>query len=138
MALPVSTLNAMERAGRTIEPSGIIEVDMTENDGYNKFVSYFISNGTPDAIVCVNDSVAIGVYKAAAKVGISIPNELAVVGYGNLNSGRLITPALTTYDIPIKEMCASTVVLLVKLINNAQVTEKVIQFEGEIVIRDSV
>jgi LacI family transcriptional regulator len=131
-------LNANESAGREVNPSDIVEVDMTEKDGYDKFIAYFISNGTPDAVVCVNDSVALGVYKAAAKVGISIPKNLAVVGYGNLNSGQLISPALTTYDIPVREMCNATVDLLVKLINNTPVADKVIQYDGEIVIRDSV
>jgi DNA-binding LacI/PurR family transcriptional regulator len=131
-------LNANESVSRVVDPSDIVEVDMTEKDGYNKFINYFISNGTPDAVVCVNDSVALGVYKAAAKVGVSVGKDLAVVGYGNLNSGLLLTPQLTTYDIPVKEMCYATVDLLVKLITNTPVSKKVIQFEGEIVIRDSV
>jgi DNA-binding LacI/PurR family transcriptional regulator len=131
-------LNANESAGREVIPSEIIEVDMTEKDGYDKFIEYFISNGTPDAVFCVNDSVALGVYKAAAKLGVNIPKDLAVVGYGNLNSGQLITPQLTTYNIPVEEMCYATVDLLVKLIANTPVADKVIQFDGEIVIRDSV
>lgn len=131
-------LNAIEDTGRSVEPSDIIEVDMTEKDGYDKFVAYYISKGVPDAVVCVNDSVALGVYKAAAKVGVSIPKDLAVVGYGNLNSGLLLTPQLTTYNIPIEEMCYATVDLLVKLITNAPISKKVIDFNGELVIRDSV
>jgi DNA-binding LacI/PurR family transcriptional regulator len=131
-------LNANKSVGRSVDPSDIIEVDLTEKAGYDKFITYFISKGTPDAVVCVNDSVALGVYKAAAKVGVSITKDMAVVGYGNLDSGRLITPKLTTYDIPIKKMCFATIDLLVKLITNTQVTDKVIQFDGELVIRDSV
>lgn len=130
-------LNAYKSAGIEVNPSDIVEVDMTAKDGYDKFIAYFISNGTPDAAVCVNDSVALGVYKAAAKVGVNIPKDLAVVGYGNLNSGQLITPRLTTYNIPVEEMCYATVDLLVKLIDKTPVTNKVIQFDGEIVIRDS-
>lgn len=131
-------LNANKSVGREVNSSDIVDVDMTEKDGYDKFIDYFISNGNPDAVVCVNDSVALGVYQAAAKVGVSIPKDLAVVGYGNLNSGQLITPTLTTYNIPVKEMCNATVDLLVKLITNTPVKNKVIQFDGEIVIRNSV
>ena len=131
-------LNAHKSAGREINPSDIIEVDMTEKDGYDKFIAYFIANGTPDAVVCTNDSVALGVYKAAAKVGVSIPKDIAVVGYGNLNSGRLISLVLITYNISVQEMCNAMVDLLVKLITKVSVEKKVIQFDGEIVIRDSV
>ena len=129
---------AFEGTGRAVKPSDIIEVDMSEKDGYDKFISYFNTHGSPDAVVCVNDSVALGVYKAGAKVGLSIPQDLAVVGYGNLNSGLLISPALTTYNIPIEEMCYATVDLLVKLITHAPIIKKVIEFNGELVIRDSV
>ncbi len=131
-------LNASEGMGRLVDPADIIEVDMTEKDGYDKFIAHFISRGSPDAVVCVNDSVALGVYKAAAEVGVRIKDDLAVAGYGNLNSGRLITPQLTTYNIPLMEMCHATVDLLVKLINNTPVANKVIQFKGELLIRDSV
>lgn len=131
-------LNAIETAGLETHPTDIIKVDMTENDAYKKFIEYYKSNESIDALVCVNDSVALGVYKAAEKIGIRIPNDLAVVGYGSLNSGKLITPQLTTYSIPIKEMCYATVDLLVKLITNVPVAEKIIQFNGEMVIRDSV
>lgn len=101
-------------------------------------IEYFIANGCPDAVVCVNDSVALGVYKAAKKVGISIPEDVAVVGFGNLDSGQLVTPPLTTVDIPIEIMCYSVIDLLVKLIDEVTVSEKVIQFDGELIIRDSV
>jgi DNA-binding LacI/PurR family transcriptional regulator len=111
---------------------------MTEKDGYDKFMDYFHLNGTPDAVVCVNDSVALGVYKAAAKIGINIPEDMAVIGYGNLDSGQLINPALTTYNVPVKEMCYAAVELMVKLITDETVEESVIEFEGDIVIRDSV
>lgn len=131
-------LNAFEYSDTELDPYGIIEVDMTEKDGFDKFVAYFISSGAPDAVICVNDSVALGVYKAAEKVGIRIPDDMAVVGYGNLNSGLLIKPKLTTYHIPVKEMCYATVELLVKLMNNEAVTENVLQFEGELLLRDSV
>ena len=131
-------LNAHEGLDRVVDPADIIEVDMTEKDGYGKFIAYFISRGCPNAVVCVNDSVALGVYKAAAKVGVSIPKDLAVVGYGNLNSGQLISPQLTTYNIPLKEMCFATVELLVKLITDTPIADKVIQFDGELLIRDSV
>lgn len=131
-------LNASKGLGRVVDPSDIIEVDMTEKGGCDKFLEYYTGRGCPDAVICVNDSVAMGVYKAAAKAGVRIKKDLAVVGYGNLNSGRLMNPQLTTYNIPLKEMCHATVDLLLKLINNTPVGEKVIQFEGELLIRDSV
>lgn len=131
-------IQAIQNQGRTVSPEDIIEVNMTEEDGYDKFIDYFINRGTPDAVVCVNDSVAIGVHKAAAKVGLKIPGDVAVAGFGNLNSGQLVTPSLTTYNIPVKQMCFATVDLLVKLIRETPVQTKENRFDGEIVIRDSV
>ena len=131
-------LNANKKSGRHVSPSDIIMVDLTEKDGYEKFMAYLANNGTPDAVICVNDSVALGVYSAAAKLGINIPTDMAVIGYGKLHSGQLISPSLSTFDVPVKEMCYATVDLLVRLITNDIIKKKVIEFSGEIVIRDSI
>ena len=122
-------LNANKKSGRHVSPSDIIMVDLTEKDGYEKFMAYLANNGTPDAVICVNDSVALGVY---------IPTDMAVIGYGKLHSGQLISPSLSTFDVPVKEMCYATVDLLVRLITNDIIKKKVIEFSGEIVIRDSI
>jgi LacI family transcriptional regulator len=54
----------------------------------------------PGAVVCDDDVVAAGTYQAAAELGIGIPADLSVVGIDNIAAAELLTPPLTTVDLP--------------------------------------
>lgn len=51
----------------------------------------------PTAIFAANDTGACGAYRAAAELGLRIPEDLAVIGFGNLTVGAQLQPALTTF-----------------------------------------
>ena len=56
-----------------------------------------INDGTlPDAIFAANDLMAIGVMRAAREKGITIPEQLAVMGFDDIPAAGLVTPSLTT------------------------------------------
>ncbi len=50
----------------------------------------------PTAIFAANDSIAVGVYRAASKLGLRIPEDLSVIGFGDLDCCELLDPELTT------------------------------------------
>ncbi len=54
------------------------------------------------AIACATDNIAIGIIKGLIKRGISIPNEISVIGIGDYEIARMITPSLTTIHYPYK------------------------------------
>lgn len=59
----------------------------------------------PTAIVCANDRSAVGVVLAAARLGLSVPADLSVVGYDDdENVAPWMVPALTTVRLPYREM----------------------------------
>ena len=51
-----------------------------------------------DALLCVNDEVALGALAALGEQGVDVPGRVAVVGYDDLDDGRFSTPTLTTVD----------------------------------------
>jgi DNA-binding LacI/PurR family transcriptional regulator len=51
-----------------------------------------------DALLCVNDEVALGALHVLAARGLDVPGRVAVIGYDNLDDGRFSAPALTTVD----------------------------------------
>lgn len=51
-----------------------------------------------DALLCVNDEVAIGALSFLADRGIGVPEDVAIIGYDNLADGQFTTPTLTTID----------------------------------------
>jgi LacI family transcriptional regulator len=50
----------------------------------------------PTAVLCLSDSIAYGVYAACAELGLSIPRDLAVAGFGDHPISRLLAPPLTS------------------------------------------
>ncbi len=58
----------------------------------------------PTALVCCNDNAALGVYRAAANCNIPIPRDLSVVGFDDIETSGLITPALTTVRVPTAQL----------------------------------
>ena len=58
----------------------------------------------PDAVVCANDQMAIGVLRAFAARGVRVPEDLAVVGFDDIFPASLGDPPLTTVRQPIREL----------------------------------
>jgi LacI family transcriptional regulator len=56
----------------------------------------------PDAVVCANDQMAIGVLQAFARAGVRVPAEVAVVGFDGIYPGSLSDPPLTTVHQPMR------------------------------------
>jgi DNA-binding LacI/PurR family transcriptional regulator len=58
----------------------------------------------PTAVVCDDDILAAGMYRAARHLGIGVPDELSVVGFGNTQVAQMLYPSLTTVDLPGVEL----------------------------------
>ena len=68
-------------------------------DAYEFGIDYFKKgNPLPDAFVCANDLIALGLINAANESGVKVPERLKIVGYDNLLKGQCSTPALTSVD----------------------------------------
>ncbi|WP_306319234.1 MULTISPECIES: LacI family DNA-binding transcriptional regulator [unclassified Streptomyces] len=60
----------------------------------------------PTAIVCDDDKLAAGAYKAARRMGLRIPDDLSVTGFDDLSLATAIEPELTTVRLPAEEVGA--------------------------------
>lgn len=60
------------------------------------------SEDLPDAIVCANDQMAIGVLQAFGRAGVRVPDDVAVVGFDDIYPGSLSDPPLTTVHQPMR------------------------------------
>jgi len=90
-----------------------------------------------DAIFCGNDLIAINVIKTLKKKNIKVPEDIAIVGYDNIQFSEMIEPSLTTVNQPVYEMGYKAVELLIDILEG-KVYEKIIQLETNLVIRESV
>ena len=72
----------------------------------------------PDALFCFADMLAIGALHAARKLGIEIPGQLAIVGFGNDDTGKFVSPSLTTMAQPSFEIGQRAARLILEQINS--------------------
>jgi LacI family transcriptional regulator len=74
----------------------------------------------PTAIFAANDLSAIGTMDVARELGLTVPDDLSVVGFDNVPESALTHPPLTTVDQPIQQMGSEAVDLLVHLMNGTE------------------
>lgn len=66
----------------------------------------------PTALLCACDYMAMGVIRAAGRLGLRIPRDLSVVGFDDMDAAALVTPPLTTIRIPSEQLGRQAVRLL--------------------------
>jgi LacI family transcriptional regulator len=70
----------------------------------------------PDGVFCYNDPVAIGAIKAIREAGLRVPNDISVIGAGNVHYSDLLAVPLTTVDQGTCQMGAKAAELLIERI----------------------
>lgn len=91
----------------------------------------------PDAVVCANDQMAIGVLQAFAKGGVSVPGQTSVTGYDDIYPGRLYEPSLTTVHQPMRLLGERACGRLLDRIASPQMPPRVELMPTELVLRAS-
>jgi LacI family transcriptional regulator len=69
----------------------------------------------PTAVFACSDTMALGVYDAAAALGLRIPDDVSVVGFDDLPEAQWVSPALTTVHQPIAEMGEAALRMLLRI-----------------------
>jgi DNA-binding LacI/PurR family transcriptional regulator len=88
----------------------------------------------PEALICANDLMAIGAMDAARnEFGLSIPDELSVVGFDGVEPATWPSYQLTTIRQPVRRMTDAAVTMLLERIANAKLPPEVRSFTGALV-----
>ena len=94
--------------------------------GEREFERVLANGMRPTAVLCASDSFAIGVMTAAQNHGISIPDELEIIGFDDSMEAALVRPALSTVHQPTFEKGRSAVSLLIRHIDGSTTADHVI------------
>jgi LacI family transcriptional regulator len=103
---------SLREAGITLDPLLEREGDFTEAAGYSAALELIALKNRPTAIFAANDSMAIGVLSALRESGIVVPEEMAVAGFDDIPLARYMDPPLSSVHVPICELGARAVDLL--------------------------
>src|SRR5262245_9534622 len=120
------------------DPSLVRECGFTENDGYHSMRKWISEGNVPSAIFAANDPAAIGAMSAISEAGLRIPEDIAIVGGGNIHYGDMLKVPLTTVAWSTAEMGQAAARLLVEIVEGKKrPKEQHIIVEPELIIRES-
>jgi LacI family transcriptional regulator len=126
---------ALAARGFTIDEALIAEGDYSERAGYHATKRLIPQN--IDAIFAANDEMAIGAIRAIQEEGLSVPKDIAIVGFDDIDSSSSINPTLTTIRQPLRTFGLKLIELLSDQIEHPGKTQRKIILETELIIRQS-
>lgn len=130
---------ALKQSGIPVDDDLIRFGGMYEKDGYNSMDSLIKEHTIPDAILAVNDPVAIGALQRIKEEGLNIPNDIGLIGFSNNQITSVVSPPLTTINQPFYAMGKKAAEILLGIIGkeNGNETIATVTLEAELIIRGS-
>lgn len=121
-------------------PEYVVYGDYSWNSGYAMAMELLKLSPAPTAVFAFNDAMALGAMKAAAARGLRVPEDISVLGYDDIEIGKLCTPALTTIHQPKYQVGVEAMKLLRQSLAGEDLSgdKGKIMLETRIVMRESV
>lgn len=91
----------------------------------------------PTAVLAANDSIAVGVYRAAQELGLRIPQDLSVIGFNDVSISKYLAPPLTTIHVYQEFMGMRAVQLLIDRVTTGRDISMHVAVSTKLVIRES-
>jgi len=112
----------------------IVNGDFDIKSGYEAMTK--IIESKVSAVFCSNDEMAVGAIKAVRKVGLKVPEDVAIIGFDNTSLCEFATPTITSVERSIEKMAKlGTEKLLLEL--NTKTDIQNIELNCELIIRES-
>ncbi|NNF65846.1 MAG: LacI family DNA-binding transcriptional regulator [Acidimicrobiia bacterium] len=145
LGAPVSTTAGLDRlngfvqglatCGMALDPKLRVDGDFSESGGYEAMQK--LAKQRPDAVFAASDTMAFGALRALQEHGISVPQDMAIVGFDGMPASEKSIPALTTIRQPVAETGTRAVQVLNDLISGAASAPVVEILPVELVVRQS-
>jgi DNA-binding LacI/PurR family transcriptional regulator len=113
------------------------EAKATVENGRKETEKLLALEEPPTAIFAFNDILAIGAIEAVRKLGLSVPEDISIIGFDNTILSKYCSPSLTTMSQPLDEIGHQAVDLLVEEIESRKTQKQRIMLSAELIIRES-
>lgn len=108
------------------------------HSGYEAMGRLYEKRPDLTAVFCASDEIALGAISLLHDLGLSVPDDVSVMGFDNTKIARMSIPKLTTVAQPMYEMGKKAMEVLEKLRREEPLAEKRIYMQHEIIERESV
>lgn len=131
---------AMSEWGVAIDENLVVEAGWTIRAGRERALALMAQPDPPTAIFCFNDRMALGCYEAARKLGLSVPDDISIIGFDNEDLAANMEPPLSTMVLPHDEMARWAVAELLDSYSEADRDERLQKhkIECEFIPRSSI
>jgi LacI family transcriptional regulator len=114
------------------------EGDFRETGGSDGLKQFLDNKQIFTALVCGNDEMASGAITYAREQGLSLPKDLSIIGFDNINFARHTYPKLTTIENPVNLMGHMAAKLVLKNVYGRKAIPITHSFKPTLVTRDSL
>jgi len=131
------TRAALESAGVTLADRLVRLGRFSYDDGLEHGLDLLARPDRPTAVLCGNDLQALGVYEAARRLGLRIPEDLSVIGFDDIPNAAWCGPPLTTVRQPLAEMGAAAATMVLTLAAGHRPDQPRVELATTLVVRES-
>ncbi len=130
---------ALNERGLTVQERliDITEPDSRIANGANAMLRLLQQKPAPTAVFAANDAMAIGCIQQIRKADLTIPNDIAVVGFDDIEMSSLMQPRLTTLRVFKEELGRQAVDTLVTMIKNGDTMLVTKHLPVDLIVRES-
>ncbi len=124
----------LKPAGFDLHASRIFRAEFSRNGGFESAVTMIGEGTLPACIFAVNDVMALGAMAAFRAAGLHVPGDVAIAGFDDVPTLRDIVPALTTVHIPVEQVAAEAVDMVLRAEEERSLRRTV---DGSVMLRES-
>lgn len=108
------------------------------NSGYEFMIEIIRDYPEITAVFCFNDMMAFGAMEACKDQGLSVPEDISIIGYDNVGQSIGLDRVLTTIDQGIEKIAESAVKMLIDVIENKKISQMKLLIEPQLIERKTV
>ncbi|MBP3683767.1 MAG: LacI family DNA-binding transcriptional regulator [Oscillospiraceae bacterium] len=128
---------ALEKAGIPFREDYVFFGEYSELSGYQQGREILALRQRPTAACFASDTIAIGCMKYLSGHGLHLPQDMAVIGFGNIEASKNSVPSLTTIDQRYSDTGNISAQALIQLMETPSIAYQQILVKTELVIRES-
>lgn len=129
---------ALSEAQVPLNPHWIVESHFDFEGGIIGMEKLLQQKERPTAVFACSDTIAVGAYQTLWKHQLSVPKDMSIIGYDNIDLAQYLAPPLTTVHQPKIELGKLAVETLLERIKNPEKTNRTLILKPEVISRSSV
>jgi len=129
--------NGLKKCGFPLRKEFVLKSDFTQQGGYEGTKRFLSLKKPPTALLVINDYSAMGALRAAKELGFRVPEDVSLIGFGDVPFSSMTDPPLTTIREPFQEMGLEAAGMLLEIVQGKKPFPRHKVLPARLIVRDS-